>query len=319
MRQINRVELLNSEVEQVLLSLPGNSGLYVLLKEALEAGTSLTVPQTKQGRPWPLLPLLVCESICGNYEHAVPAAAALHLMKTAAEVFDDIEDADSTTSLSTRYGPAVALNAATTLLILAEKTVLRLQSRGVDGSTIIQVLNAINSFYTAACTGQHLDLSSTSQKKLSEEQYFEIMHMKSASTIECACRVGAILASADQQTVDKYTKFGYYLGMASQIANDIQGVTSGSDIIRRKMTLPSIFALDKGSSEVSRQLEGLYFHSSGPVPNLSETIRSLFQCGAVYYSLVKMQLFKQQALDFLSEVESSGKSVSPLKLFIEQS
>ena len=101
---------------------------------------------------------MVSDAISGHYEQAVPAAAAIQLLKAAAEVFDDIEDADSSDSLASRYGLAAATNAATTLIILAEKAIARLKGRGVADDSIIRILDAINSYYTTACAGQHLDL-----------------------------------------------------------------------------------------------------------------------------------------------------------------
>jgi geranylgeranyl pyrophosphate synthase len=313
----NQVALLRREIEENLLPLNGITGYCEILRESLSQGNPLKDSEEKQGRPWPLLPLLVCQTVCGQFEQALPAAGAMYFLKTAAEIFDDIEDTDSPASLSARYGPAVATNAASTLLILAEKAILCLQSRGVEDRTVIRVLKAVNSFYTTAGIGQHLDLSVTSGKILSEEKYLEIIHLKSASVIECACQVGALLAAANQETIDKYTQFGYYLGMASQIANDIQGVTSGKDITRRKITLPAIFALAHGNTQVRRQMENFFSHPSEPVNNLEEILQSLFHSGAIQYSLIKTELYKQQALDFLSEVENSGKDANLLKLFLE--
>jgi geranylgeranyl diphosphate synthase, type I len=317
MPQSDQLRLVNQEIEGVLLSFSGAPAFQSILRES--PGISLTVPEhtEKAGKPWPLLPLAVCEAICGQFEQALPAAAALNFMKTAAEVFDDIEDADSGTSLSARYGAAVAINIGSTLLILAEKTLTRLQERRVGESLILRVINGVNSFYTAASLGQHMDLSMSPGKSPDEEQYLEMVHLKSASTLECACQIGALLANSDRETIDKYTKFGYYLGMASQIANDIQGITSGSDILKRKITLPVIFTLTQGSPAVRRQMESYFYRNNGPVNSPDDISGCLFRSGGVHYSLVKMELFKQQALDFISEEQASGKNMTQLKLFAE--
>jgi geranylgeranyl pyrophosphate synthase len=317
MQQSDQLRLLNQEIEEVLLSFSGAPSFQSLLRES--PGVRLAVPEhpEKAGKPWPLLPLAVCETICGQFEQAVPAAAALNFMKTAAEVFDDIEDADSKTSLSARYGAAVAINIASTLLVLAEKTLTRLQDRKVGESLILRVINSVNSFYSAASLGQHMDLSLSPGKSPDEEQYLEIAHLKSASTLECACQTGALLAGSDRETIDKYTRFGYYLGMASQIANDIQGITSGSDIYKRKITLPVIFTLTEGNPAVRRQIERFFCRNNGPATNIEEISGCLFRSGGVYYSLIKMELFKQQALNFISEEQASGKNMTQLKLFAD--
>ena len=136
-----------------------STGLASLVKETLAISAWGLDSESDKGRPWPLLPLIVCEAISGHFEHALPAAAALQFLKAAAEVFDDIEDADSSGSLAARYGNAVATNTATTLLILAEKTITRLIDKGVKERLVVQVMESVNSDYTIACAGQHLDLS----------------------------------------------------------------------------------------------------------------------------------------------------------------
>jgi geranylgeranyl pyrophosphate synthase len=272
------------------------------------------------------LPLIVCDVICGKWEQAGPATAALHLLKTAAETFDDIEDADSSNSVVARYGTALAINVATTLIMLAEKAVLRLQTRGVEDRTIIRILDSINSFYTTACLGQHMDHSIKPRlsgiQPIDEEKYLHIIHLKSAFHLECACQVGALLALSDREQacseqVDKYTKFGYYLGMASQIANDIQGVTGGIDLKRKKLTLPVIFALSHGNNAVRKHLQRVFSQPSDQIDHPDDLIRELYDCGAVFYSTVKMTTYKQQALDLLTGLTNMQPKEHLLKLFLE--
>ena len=272
---------------------------------------------TIHDRQWALLPLMVCESIGGHYEQALPASAAIHLFMASAEVFDDIEDADSSDSLSARYGSAVATNVATTLLILAEKAITQLKGKGVTDHTIVRITDAINSFYTKACAGQHLDLTLTPVMAMSENTYFRVACMKSASTPECACHIGALLATENQILVDKFTLFGRNLGMASQIANDIQGIISEIDIIKRKITLPVIYSLALTDSEDRHQLELAFGKPSEFVPEPRRIMNLLFSSGAMYYAMVRMELYKTLALDILSEAEDKGANVGQLKLFLE--
>ena len=52
-----------------------------------------------------------------------------------------------------------------------------------------------------------------------------------------------LLATENQQLINKFAELGSNLGISSQIANDIQGITRGNDITKRKITLPVIYAL----------------------------------------------------------------------------
>ena len=311
------VDLVRDEIEALLASFSNVAGFHNLIKEPLAKFRHGSAAETAHDRPWPLLPLAVCEAISGCYQHALPAAAAIKLLMAAGEVFDDIEDADSSESLSARYGSPVATNVATTLLILAEREITRLEGRGVADSTIVCVMDAVNSFYTTACVGQHLDLSLTPEMAVSEDVYLRIAGMKSASTMECACHIGALLATADQELVDTFTKFGYNLGMASQIANDIQGITHGSDIMKRKITLPVIYALAQTDGETHNQLEFAFGKLSQSAPDATQIGNLLFGSGAIHYATTMMEYYKQLALDILSEAQRAGAGVEQLKLFLE--
>lgn len=292
-------------------------GLYDQVREPLSKDRRGLATGIGYDRPWPMIPMIVCEAISGHYEQAVPVAAALQLFVAAADVLDDIEDADSLESLSARSGPAVAINAATTLLILAEKAITRLRGKDIGDDTIIRIMDAINSYYTTACAGQHLDLSLTPEMASSEDMYLRVASMKSASQTECACHTGALLATSDRSLIDIFSGFGHNLGMAAQITNDIQGVTQGSDILKRKMTLPAIYALAQTNGETREQLELAFGKPSESALDAAQIKDLLFGSGGVHYATVRMEFYKQQALAILSDVEDKGISVERLRLFLE--
>ncbi len=317
MWQERQAELLRDEIELVLASLPDVAGLCDLVKEPLTKARRGLAFEIMDDRPWPLLPLIVCEAIFGHYEHALPAAAAFQFLMAAGDVFDDIEDADSSESLSARYDSAVANNVATTLLILAQKAITRLETRGVSDYIIVRVMDVVNSLYTIACAGQHLDLSLRSEMAVSEDVYLRVIDMKSASQVECVCHIGALLANANQELIDKFSTFGHNLGMASQIANDIQGITQGSDILKRKITLPLIYALARTDGEVRNKLQFTFSKQSEYVPDFVQIKDLLFRIGAIHYATIKMEIYKQRALDILYETEVSVASVERLKLFLK--
>jgi geranylgeranyl pyrophosphate synthase len=311
-------ELLKYEIEACLAPLSGVTHLFNLVQEPLIQSNKAEDAGSPRNNLWSLLPLIVCEAISGQYVYALPAAAALQLLKAAAEVFDDIEDADSSESLSNKYGSAIATNLATTLLILAEKAITRLNGSGVKNSVILHVMDIVNSYYITTCIGQHLDLSLSPEKAITEETCLKIAALKSASTAECACHIGALLATTNQQLIDTFVTFGHNLGMAGQIANDIQGITQGSDIIKCKITLPIIYALTQTDIKTHNRLKSTFGNSSDHTPDVKEIRDLLFNSGSIHYATIKVELFKQMALDSLSEAEKAGARVGKLKLFFQE-
>ena len=309
--------LLTEEIQALVSSLPTCGDLSALIREPLTKTKRGLAQESDCASPWPLLPLMVCEVISGTFEQALPAAASLQFLMAAGDVFDDIEDADSSDALAAKYGASLATSAATTLLILAEKAIVRLKLRGVDDAVTVRVMNAVNSAYLTACAGQHLDLTHGAKLKIAEEEYVNIAGMKSAVQIECACRVGALLSATDENVVEAFARFGYNLGMAAQIANDIDGVVKGADILKHNITLPVIFALANTSSDDYTRLSSAFGNESGPTVNAAQIRDLLFRCGAVHYATVKMEIYRQTAADILSRMEIDGVNVKPLKVFLQ--
>lgn len=315
--QERQSESIRGEIEALLAPLSDAVGFSDLAKEALARGKSALLAETVHDRQWALLPVMVCESVSGHYEQAFPASATIQLLMAAGEVFDDIEDADSSESISCRYGSAVATNVATTLLILAERAITQLKRRGVADCNIVRVMDAVNLFYAIACAGQHLDLTLAPETAVSEDMYLKVVSMKSASTPECACHIGALLATENQELIDTFTLFGHNLGMASQIANDIQGIIQGSDIVKRKITLPIIYALIQTEGDAHNQLELAFVKQYESMPDPNKISDLLFDSGAIHYAMIKIEFYKQRALDNLSQAECKGASVERLKLFLK--
>jgi geranylgeranyl pyrophosphate synthase len=317
MWQERQSEKLRGEIEELLVPLSDAGGLCDLIKEALTQGRRGLGAEAAHDKPWPLLPLIVCEAISGHYEQALPAAAALQLFTAAGDVFDDIEDADSPESLSATYGPAIAINVANTLIAMGEAAITRLKARGVADCTIVRVMDVVNSYFTTACAGQHLDLSLASKMDVSEDLYFRVTGMKSSSQVGCACHIGALLATTNQALINTFTVFGHNLGMAAQITNDILGVTRGSDILKHKITLPVIYVLTQRGGKARNQLELTFSKQSEPMLDATQIRDLLFRSGAIHYATIKMELYKQRALDTLSKAERAGARGERLKLFFE--
>jgi geranylgeranyl pyrophosphate synthase len=257
--------------------------------------------------PWPVLTLQVCETICGTWGHAVPAAAAIELFVAAGDLLDDIEDGDYDFILEHGYSVAQANNAAAALLMLGQRAVTNLLKKKVEPQTIISVMEAIASSALVSFSGQHAEFDRHGAD-VSEREYLRLVEMKSGTLTECACRVGALLATDDARIVDSYALFGRRLGVAAQLANDARSIISSppghSDIARKKRTLPIIYGLKQADGPEATFLESVI---TGPAEvtadTESEARQILMTLGAVHYTLVQAQMERQKLLEAL---ESSG-------------
>lgn len=309
------IKLLYNEIIDIVSSLPEE--LCGLVKEPLTVGRRGLATPNEHEPPWVLLPVISCESIGGSPEKALPLCASLQFFMSAGDVFDDIEDNDSPLALSSRYGTAIANNIATTLLVLGEKAIARLKDKNVDKSVIVRILDTINSYYLSACKGQHMDLSHGNEIDIPENDYLNILSLKSASQIECACYTGASLATQNEEILNQLKEFGYNLGMLAQITNDIAGMIDKKDIINKKITLPVIFALSQTEGLVNSLLVQYYGKQAGTDIQIDQISDILSNSGALHYAAIKMESYRLFASEAIDKAEKSGINVEKLRMFVK--
>jgi octaprenyl-diphosphate synthase len=99
---------------------------------------------------------------------------------------------------------------------------------------------------------------------LDEGQYMEIIRGKTACLMEAACQCGALLAEAPEDHVRALAQYGYNLGVAFQLVDDlldytadagVLGKATGTDLREGKLTLPLLCALNRATKEDRRHME----------------------------------------------------------------
>ena len=95
MSQFEQSAKLAEEINAVLSAVKDEDEFYRLIKTPLLNSRRGLADDAPEDKPWILLPVMVCESLCGDGDRAIPAAAAIQFMLAAGDVFDDIEDSDS--------------------------------------------------------------------------------------------------------------------------------------------------------------------------------------------------------------------------------
>ena len=83
----------------------------------------------------------------------------------------------------------------------------------------------------ALCEGQYLDISFERRDDVTVDAYLEMIGKKTAALVGASVQAGAILATDDDTVVEAYRRFGYDLGMAFQMADDVKGTFWSSDRI----------------------------------------------------------------------------------------
>ncbi len=181
----------------------------------------------------------------------IELAAAMELVHMASLIHDDIVDCSDTRrgqeTLNMRYGQRYALHCGDYILTKALELVNTVPNR----EAILRILAKLS---IEMCQGEIQQLATVFDPYQTIEDYKYRIDRKTALLIAVCCQVGALAADASAEMVQKFYDFGYNLGMAFQIKDDVLdmaqdkaaiGKPAGSDLAHGILTLPTILVLEQ--------------------------------------------------------------------------
>jgi geranylgeranyl diphosphate synthase type I len=291
-------------------------------------------PRGKRMRP--LLGLLAYQSLTGDYRPALPGAAAVELGHNFSLVHDDIEDADRERrhrpTLWAIWGIPLAINAGDALFALSRLALYRLLADGFSERRVLALMRVYDETCLALCEGQFLDITFERRTDITVEEYLEMIGRKTAALVGASVQAGAILATDDADTIEAYRQFGYHLGLAFQMADDVKGsfwssAASGKpeagDIRKRKKTLPLIWALQHASDADRARLAEIYTvgqsETDEPMPpdQVDEVLDILERSGARVEALAETRRYRDLALADIAELPIGDGPREELRVLVE--
>jgi len=214
----------------------------------------------------PVLCLAAAEACGGDRAEALPAACALELMHTYSLVHDDLPCMDDDDLRRGRptchkvYGEGMAVLCGDALLTGA--VIVLTKTKGTErysvGAMVAELAETGGS--RKLIGGQVLDLEGEG-KTLSLEELVRIHEAKTAALLTSSVRLGAMSANATNDQLEALTRFGYALGLAFQVIDDILdvtqttealGKTAGKDQAVDKATYPAVIGLEASRLEAMR-------------------------------------------------------------------
>jgi octaprenyl-diphosphate synthase len=120
------------------------------------------------------------------------------------------------------------------------------------------ILDLLISLTQMMVEGELLQLERIHRVDLSEADYMELVHRKTASLFSACASLGAVAGSASEAEESQLAEFAWNLGMAFQLVDDILDFTStekilgkpaGNDLREGKVTLPMIYAFEQATPE----------------------------------------------------------------------
>ena len=189
-----------------------------------------------------------------NLKTVEKLAAAVELLHIATLVHDDTVD-DS----NFRRGKATISNLwGDNSAVLIGDYIFAAAASFICETNSIYVIKRFSETIMELSAGELDQMYSTYSSDQTKEKYFKRIYKKTASLFTTASESGAILSNTDQRTINALKNFGYNLGMAFQIIDDILDFTGDSqktgkptsaDLSKGTLTLPSIISIEKNPIE----------------------------------------------------------------------
>jgi len=307
-----------AETEEEILALvrdrdPSTHGLYEMVRYHLGLDGS-GAPTGKRMRP--LLGLLAYASITGEYRAALPGAAAVELGHNFSLVHDDIEDGDRQRhhrpTLWSLYGVAQAINTGDAIFSLSRIALHRLSDLGFSDRKVLRLMRLYDTTCLALCEGQYIDIATSElDAETSVDLYFDMIGRKTASLIAASIEAGAILATDDDDVIARYRGFGWALGLAFQLNDDLLGIWGAaqatgkepSDLAKHKKTLPVLYALEHGDAADVDRLRDLQRGPDLTAADVTEAVAILERSGARDYTRDQARRYRDEAL---AELDAAG-------------
>jgi octaprenyl-diphosphate synthase len=201
--------------------------------------------------------LLLTARACGRVTpaHAV-LGAVVEMIHSATLVHDDVLDAATVrrhvATVNAGWGNQTSILLGDYLFTHA----FHLASTLDD----VRACRIIGEATNRVCEGELQQGTERGNLDLSEDEYLDIVDGKTAELTACCCRLGAMYSGAEPEIVQRLSRYGRYLGMAFQIADDLLDLTGeerttgkslGTDVDQQKLTLPLIHLLTVAGPETA--------------------------------------------------------------------
>ncbi|MBS1737015.1 MAG: polyprenyl synthetase family protein [Bacteroidetes bacterium] len=246
-------------------------------------------------------------------ESTYHAAALVELLHTATLVHDDVVDE----SLERRSFFSINAIWKNKIAVLVGDYLLSKGLLLAIDSNEFEQLRLVSEAVKQMSEGELLQIEKSRKLNLSEDIYFEIIRNKTASLLAASCGVGAWSTSNDHEITRIMKDFGEKAGIAFQIKDDLfdygtsnVGKPTGNDLKEKKLTLPLIYTLNTVTSEKRRKIIYIIKNENKKSDKIKFVLDEVNAAGGIKYAEMKMEFYKNEALNILKHFPESDVRVA---------
>ena len=171
-------------------------------------------------------------------------------------------------------------------------------------------------------------MSFETRNDVTEDEYIEMIRLKTSVLLACAMKIGALLADAPQRDADLLYRFGEQVGLAFQLQDDLLdvygdpkvfGKAIGGDITSNKKTYMLINAVNRANVQQRQELEyWIGLKDFDRQEKVNAVTRLYDEIGIRQLCEDKINYYFEQARKTLREVQVSEDRKAPLRAYMDE-
>lgn len=269
----------------------------------------------------PVLMLLAYNLFKDDPESILMPACALETYHNYTLLHDDLMDnADLRRGHQTvhrRWDANTAILSGDSMLVLAYQRMAQCSADKMQ-----QVLTLFTETALEIGEGQQYDMDFEHRNDVREEEYIEMIRLKTSVLLACATKIGAILAGASAQDADNIYRFGEQMGLAFQLQDDfldvygdtkVFGKAIGGDIVSNKKTYMLINAFNRADAaqraELERWIEAKDFDAK---EKIAAVTRIYNEIGIDRLAMEKIKFYFNESKKYLDAVSVASERKAEL-------
>lgn len=275
----------------------------------------------------PVLTLLSYYMFRDDIRQALPCAMGLEMYHNYTLLHDDLMDnADmrrGNMTVHKKWDANTAILSGDSMLVLSYQLMSQCPQEMLQ-----QVIDTFTITALEIGEGQQYDMDFEKRTDVTEEEYIEMIRLKTSVLLACAAKIGAILAGASSEEQNHAYRFGEQLGLAFQLQDDfldvygdekVFGKKIGGDITSNKKTYMLIKALERAEGIDRQQLEywieAQEFDRSEKVNAVTEIYTRL---GIDTLAKERIDKYFTSALNHLDAISAPAERKAELLSFVQQ-
>lgn len=275
----------------------------------------------------PTLMLLSYNLYKDDPESILSSACALETYHNYTLLHDDLMDnaplRRGHQTVHVKWNPNVAILSGDSMLVLSYQRMLQCRP-----DKLKPVIDLFTETALEIGEGQQYDMEFETRTDVTEEEYIEMIRLKTSVLLACATKIGAILADAPDEDADNLYKFGEQMGLAFQLQDDyldvygdskVFGKAIGGDIMSNKKTYMLINAFNLANDKQREELtHWITAENPDPKEKIAAVTKLYNEIGIDKLAEKKINFYFEESRKYLKAVKVDEERKSVLEAYTQK-